>query len=194
MVTDPNAFPDPNDPTASVRQFPSRRPRPPRRTTTQVILGMLWQGGQPLLILAAIVCVLLGLLWLGHIGWMTLWTKVDDVRYGTPRTTHHFAHVGHKDDLAPSKFTFQNIDGQVLVTQVSGNNPSDARTFEGPFIWDRNAVVTGYTMRVNADEHPDLVVEANGQTVVFFNEAGTWRLMTRAERMLVQRKLQEKKQ
>src|SRR5688572_18718502 len=68
-----------------------------------------------------VVIILLSLV----IGTLNGWvgTKIDDLRYGRPRVSHHVANVGHGEQGVASEFIAINLNRRVVVLEFPGGNP-----------------------------------------------------------------------
>lgn len=161
------------------------RRRPDRLATTGSPTWLL----RLLLIAGAGLVLLVGLTWL--VDWARV--RVDDLRYGRPRTTHLTAFVGHGDgDGVPTHLIAVNLNRRITVIEIPGGDPSKVRTIPGPYLVGRDEDLTVATMRlldVNGDSHPDLLLRVKQEELVYINDRGEFRLMTRAERPLVERAL-----
>ena len=60
-------------------------------------------------------------------------TKLDDMQYGRPRTTHLDAYVGHAGEQAgaPSHFIAMNLDRRVVLIELPGGDTQNATTITG---------------------------------------------------------------
>ncbi len=97
-----------------------------------------------------------------------------DATYGMPRTCQTDAVVGHNGDSAanPSHFTFENLKGKVVITELPADDPSKAIIYTGPPIIGDNAQsvpVTGSFQDVNGDGKPDMIVQIVNQRIVYLN-------------------------
>jgi hypothetical protein len=112
--------------------------------------------------------------------------RLDDVRYGFPRTTQLSGHVGHDEAGGdPSHLIALNLRGQVSILELPGGDPAKTRAIVGPYLVgaDGAYVVPHLSLEdVNGDGQPDLLLQVREEIVVYINEHGTFRLMTPAER------------
>ncbi|HWQ15969.1 MAG TPA: hypothetical protein VNL77_24430 [Roseiflexaceae bacterium] len=112
--------------------------------------------------------------------------RMDDLRYGYPRTTQIEGFVGHTEDGgAPTHLMALNLHGQVSVLEIPGGDVSRVRSFEGPYLVgaDGRYVVPHLALRdLTGDGQDDLLLQVRDEIVVYVNEGGTFRLMTPAER------------
>ena len=132
-----------------------------------------------LLTLAALILVLPRLVRWAH-------TLRDDLQYGRPRTTTLRAFVGHHETSgSPTQLVALNLNRQVVVLEVPGGDPAQARLLHGPYLFGAQEHLTPIHLRlaqINADGAPDLVVSVKQEELIYINEHGTFRLITPAER------------
>ena len=132
---------------------------------------------------------LLGLLAIYAImGHVVTWgrERIDDVRYGTPRTFHMDAVVGLGDsESSPSHFIAMNLNRQVVVLQIPGGDASQAHTITGPYLVgageDKTPVLLSFD-DVNHDGTRDMIVNVKNEAIVFVNRDGQFQEMTPEER------------
>lgn len=166
------------------------RPRPRRPAAagdpTAPVLTRWRRLAAPTIVLVALLAVLA----LGG-DWIRL--RIDDIRYGQPRTTHLTAFVGHADgDGVPTHFIAVNMNRRITIIELPGSDPTKARVITGPYLVGKDEDLTPATMRVldaNADGHGDLLVRVKNEEVVYINDKGEFRLMTRGERPTVEKTL-----
>jgi hypothetical protein len=119
--------------------------------------------------------------------------RLDDLRYGRPRTTHLTAFVGHGDgDGVPTSLMAVNLNRRITIVEIPGGDPAKIRTIPGPYLVGRDEELTAATMRlidVTGDGHLDLLLRVKSEELVYINDRGEFRLMTRAERPMVERAL-----
>lgn len=119
-------------------------------------------------------------------GWVILnavsnwWqTTQDDWRYGRPRTFQIDQVVGHDDGASnPSHFIALNLNRRVEIIEFPGGDPTHARIFLGPTLMGDGEDLTAVTLTfkdVNRDGKPDMIVHIQDQTIVFINDADTFR-------------------
>ncbi|SRR6266849_4072451 len=92
------------------------------------------------------------------------WTGVqEDWQFGKyPRTFQIDAVVGHGDSqTSPTHFIALNLDGQIVVLEVSRNDPTKARRYDITTIQNNegNPPVRLSFQDVNADGRPDMLVQ-----------------------------------
>lgn len=112
--------------------------------------------------------------------------KLDDIRYGRPRTFHMTGYVGHgEENGTPSHFVAMNLDRQVIILEIPGGDPTQVRTIPGPYLFGAGEDLTPVTMRlgdVNGDSAADLVVRVKDEEMVYVNRDGGFELITPEER------------
>ena len=111
----------------------------------------------------------------------------DDQTYGRPRLTRLEAKVGHNETGPDSKTLFlaQNLNGQVSIIEIPGEDPSQTRVIVGPQLFgkDRDLVPIKLSVAdVNGDNLPDLIATVQEQKLIYINEKGNFRPITDAER------------
>lgn len=122
------------------------------------------------------------------------WTqiKIDDVRYGRPRTTSLNGFVGHNETSGvPSQFVAMNVNRRVIVFELPGGDPAQTRTLTGPYLFGANENLTPVRLRlalINDDQAADLVVSVKNEEIVYINENSNFRLITPEERTTHQQK------
>ncbi len=123
--------------------------------------------------LLAILVVVLGQLLIGWIGntWNTF-------QYGYPRTYQVDAVVGHHDSVAhPSHFIALNIQGQIEIIEFPGGDASHAKIYLGPHAYGSQADLVPVTLRFVDTQHnhqPDMVIQFQGEQIMFHNADGTF--------------------
>ena len=112
--------------------------------------------------------------------------RLDDVRYGFPRSTQLDALVGHdKAGGEPTHLIALNLRGQVSILELPGGDPAKTRALVGPYLVgaDGPYVVPHLALEdVSGDGQVDLLLQVREEIVVYINENATFRLMTPAER------------
>ncbi len=136
-------------------------------------------------VLAYMLLLVLGYLLLTPVlGWGQ--RRLDDLRYGFPRSTQVDGFVGHgEQDGEPTHLIGLNIHGQISVLEMPGGDANKARTIQGPYLVgaDGPYAVPMLTLQdVTGDGNVDLLVQVRNEVIVYVNENGTFRLMTPAER------------
>lgn len=113
---------------------------------------------------------------LGMLAAMLLWSAFnwvgvqwqkhqDDVNFGFPRTYQTDAVVGHNDSASsPSHFILQNINGQIVVIEYPGGDPTKAMIVVGPKIYAPDANYLTLTAAfVTIDGKVDMTITLEGQ-------------------------------
>jgi hypothetical protein len=166
------------------------RPRAPRRRAQDTV-----PSSVPSWLLRLLLALALGLMLLVALITLADWGRVrlDDLRYGRPRTTHLTAFVGHHDgEGVPTHLIALNLNRRITIIEIPGGDPARMRTIAGPYLVGKDEELTVATMRlldVNGDGHLDLLVRLKNEEVVYINEKSEFRLMTRTERPMVERAL-----
>lgn len=141
---------------------------------------------------AYIVTVVLALLAVYAVmGNIVAWgqVKIDDLRYGNPRTFHLDAVVGHNDgNGTPTHLVAMNMNRQVIILEMPGGDASKIRTLVGPYLFGANEDKTPILMRLedlNQDGSQDLIVSIKNEEIVYLNRDGEFKLMTVEERQQI---------
>jgi hypothetical protein len=117
--------------------------------------------------------------------------RLDDWRYGFPRTTSLDAFVGHGEAQAlPTHLRAVNLHGQVVVVEFPGSDAARTAVLSGPQLVGRDAVyvVPKLALRdMNDDGHVDLLLTLKGETVVYLNQDGAFQLPSPEEIATLQR-------
>jgi hypothetical protein len=142
-----------------------------------------WLAYLVTLILAMLaIYVLVG----GAIDWMQV--RIDDVRYGRPRTSHLEGYVGHGAERVdqPTRFIGLNLDRQVIILEFPGGDTSQVRSLQGPYLFgaDEDLVPVLLSLEdVDRDGFSDLLVTVRNEQLVYLNRDGSFRLPTADEQM-----------
>ncbi|MFO7168219.1 MAG: hypothetical protein DIU80_009370 [Chloroflexota bacterium] len=112
--------------------------------------------------------------------------QYDTLRYGTPRTFHTDAVVGHEDGSGtPSHFVAMNLNRQVVIYQIPGGDVSKTRVITGPYLFgageDKTPVLLEF-QDVNGDQLQDMIVNIKNEAIVFVNRDGQFQAITPEER------------
>lgn len=112
--------------------------------------------------------------------------RIDDLRYGYPRTTRVAGLVGH-DEVGgePTQLFALNLNGQVSVLELPGGDAGKVRALQGPYLVGADgpyAVPFLSLEDVTGDGQADLLLEVRNEVVVYINENGSFRLIMPAER------------
>lgn len=121
------------------------------------------------------------------IGWSR--DRLDDMRYGTPRTYHVDQVVGIDDSAGtPSHFIALNLNRQVVVIQIPGGDTSKMRTITGPYLFgageDKTPVLLHFD-DVNGDGTRDLIVDVKNEAIVYLNRDGQFEQLQPEDRAQV---------
>lgn len=146
----------------------------------QSLTGAFWLITVILAIVATYLIVDRLVTW-GHI-------RLDDLRYGRPRTTHLEGFVGHDPGGRPSHFIALNLQRQVIVLELVSGDPAQVRSFPGPYLFGANEALTPVDISlsdVDSDGLNDLLVNARNEQVIYLNRDGTFRLPTPEEQALL---------
>ena len=112
--------------------------------------------------------------------------KLDDMRYGRPRTMHLSGFVGHDDaNGTPTQLVAMNLNRRVVVFEIPGGDVSKTRTLTGPYLFGANEDLTPVKLRlayVNNDREQDLIVSAKNEEIIYINENQNFRLINDGER------------
>lgn len=112
-------------------------------------------------------------------------TRLDDLRYGRPRTTHLSGTVGHHDSQGtPTHFVALNLQRQIVVLELPGGQADQVRSFPGPYLFGAGEELTpvGLELRdMDRDTFPDLLINVRNETIIYLNKDGTFRLPTPEE-------------
>ncbi|MBP8252371.1 MAG: hypothetical protein KAX40_08385 [Herpetosiphon sp.] len=120
--------------------------------------------------------------------------KMDDMRYGRPRTVQTSAFVGHDEaNGLPSHFVAMNLERRVVIMEMPGGDAAKARTIVGPYLFGAGEDLTPVQLRfedVNADQRPDMLVSVKQEEMVYINDAASnqFRMITAEELALLQQK------
>lgn len=122
------------------------------------------------------------------VGAVVDWTQVrlDDLRYGRPRTTHVEGYVGHGGEVEgrPTRLIGLNIDRQVVVLELPGGDSTQVRSLPGPYLFGANEDLTPVLLSLrdmDGDGLDDLIVDVRNEQIVYLNREGGFRLPTPEE-------------
>jgi hypothetical protein len=135
--------------------------------------------------LAYVLLLVLGYLLLTPaIGWGQ--RRLDDLRYGFPRTTQIDGFVGHGEEGGqPTHLIALNLQRQVSILELPGGDAAQVQVLPGPYLIgaDGEQVAPQLALRdMNGDGSADLLLQVRDEIVVYMNENGSFRPMTPAER------------
>lgn len=113
--------------------------------------------------------------------------RLNDLRYGTTRTFHMDAVVGHEDgNGTPTHFIAMNLNRQVVIIEIPGGDPSKTRTLTGPYLFGAGEDQTPVQLRLddlNRDGAKDLIVSVKNEEIVYLNKGGQFQPITPEERV-----------
>jgi hypothetical protein len=111
--------------------------------------------------------------------------RIDDMRYGRPRTTQLSAVVGHEGDTGQAThFIAMNLNRQVVVLELPGGDASQVRSLPGPYLFGAGEDLTPVAMSlqdVDGDGQADLLLDVRSERIVYLNKDGSFRLPTGEE-------------
>ncbi|HMO56536.1 MAG TPA: hypothetical protein PKA05_11055 [Roseiflexaceae bacterium] len=113
--------------------------------------------------------------------------RLDDMRYGTPRTYHVEAIVGPGDNAAaPSRFIAMNLNRQVVVYQIPAGDTAQTRVITGPYLFgageDKTPVLLSFR-DLNNDGALDMIVNVKSEAIVYLNRDGQFQALSPEERL-----------
>mgnify|MGYP001060211205 CR=1 FL=1 len=147
------------------------------------------------LVSSVIVVVALAIVLYFGITSLIAWTqvKMDDLKYGRPRTSQLDAFVGHGEaNGTPSHFVAMNLNRRVTVLEFPGGDVNKPQVIVGPYLFGRAEDLTVVKLRVedvNVDGKVDLLVQVKDERLVYINDGAAFRPITAEE--LAQLNLQE---
>lgn len=143
-------------------------------------------------IVSAITILLAVLAIYAIIGHVVSWSRerIDDLRYGSTRTTQVDAVVGHSDGAGiPSHFIAMNLNRQVIILEIPGGNTSDIRTLTGPYLFGAGEDKTPISLAfedMNKDGSRDLIVSIKNESIIYLNRDGAFQPLAPEERGLIE--------
>jgi hypothetical protein len=156
--------------------------KPSASTTTPVLIGKsakaqssqrLQMVGIGIGMIGAILIVFVGQLLVGWIG-----MGLDELHYGYPRTFQMDEVVGQDDTPAHlSHFIALNLEGQLEVIEFPGGDAAHAKIYLGPHLYGPNASLVPVTLQFvdgRHDGHPDMIMQFQGEKVIFRNAQGSF--------------------
>jgi hypothetical protein len=114
--------------------------------------------------------------------------RLDDLRYGRPRTMHVEGYVGHGTEAVgrPTRLIGLNLDRQVMVMVIPGGDASQMQTITGPYLFGSGEDLTPvllYLQDMDRDGLADLIVAVRNEQIVYLNREGSFRLPTPDEQL-----------
>lgn len=123
-------------------------------------------------VLAALAVLVAYQLMTGLVFWAQL--RIDDLRYGFPRSYQTDGYVGFGETNGqPTHFIALNLRRQVMIYAIPGDDPTHVLTIKGPFLFGANEEYAPVTLRlidVNGDGYPDLVLNVDRQQIVYVDQ------------------------
>jgi hypothetical protein len=115
------------------------------------------------------------------VSWVQI--RIDDVRYGRPRTTHIEGLVGHGAESAaqPTRLIGMNINRQVVVLELPAGDPAQVRSLPGPYLFGANEDLTPVLLSLrdmDRDGLDDLIIDVRNEQIIYLNRNGSFRLPT----------------
>lgn len=119
--------------------------------------------------------------------------RVDDMRYGRPRTTHVEGYVGHGAEApgSPTRLIGLNLNRQVVVLELPAGDSTQVRSLPGPYLFGADQDLTPVLLSLrdmDGDGQADLIANVRNEQIVYLNRDGGFRLPTPEEQ---QRLVQE---
>lgn len=114
--------------------------------------------------------------------------KLDDLRYGYPRSYQIDGYIGYGESNGlPTHFVALNLHRQVIVLVIPGDAPAHVTTLKGPYLYGTDEEYAPVTLRlvdVTGDGYPDLVLNVDHQQLVWVDQPhrASFRLMSPRER------------
>jgi hypothetical protein len=112
--------------------------------------------------------------------------RLDDLRYGFPRTTQLDGFVGHGEERGrPTHLIALNLHGQISILEIPGGDTARVQILPGPYLVgeDGRYVVPHLSLAdANGDGQADMLLQVREEIIVYMNDTGMFRLMTAAER------------
>lgn len=136
----------------------------------------------------SVIIVLGGLVLYLVISTLVAWgsVRLDDLRYGRPRTTHLEGFVGHEAATGqPTHFIALNLNRQIVVLELPGGDPAQVRSLPGPYLFGANEDLTPVQLAlydIDGDGAKDLFINIRNEQLVYLNKDGTFRLPKPEER------------
>ncbi len=123
------------------------------------------------------------------VSWMQI--RIDDMRYGRPRTTHIEGLVKHGAETVaqPTRMIGMNINRQVVVLELPAGDPGHVRSLAGPYLFGANEDLTPVLLSLrdmDRDGLDDLIIDVRNEQIVYLNRDGSFRIPTPDEQQLLQ--------
>lgn len=128
------------------------------------------------------------------VGSVVRWGQVrlDDVRYGRPRTSHLEGFIGHEAAGSPTRFIGMNIERQVIILELPGGDAAQVRSLPGPYLFGADEDLTPVLLSLrdaDGDGQDDLMVNVRNEQIVYLNRDGGFRLPTPEEQQRIVQEL-----
>ncbi len=157
----------------TTQQYPPPAPKTRRNVHWLLPLG-----------LGMIVAITLWALGSAALAWGT--ARLDDLRYGYPRTFQTDAAVGHNNDSPahPSHFIAVNLHGQIIVVEFMAGDPGKSISYLGPDLVDTGSDLIPVSLEfrdVTRDGKPDMLIHVRDKVFVFVNDGTKFRQATSSD-------------
>lgn len=128
------------------------------------------------------------------VGSVVRWGQVrlDDVRYGRPRTSHIEGFVGHETGGSATRLIGMNIDRQVVILELPGGDATQVRSLPGPYLFGADEDLTPVLLSLydaDGDGQDDLLINVRNEQIVYLNRDGGFRLPTPEEQQRIVQEL-----
>ncbi|NTW02794.1 MAG: hypothetical protein HGA19_16190 [Oscillochloris sp.] len=109
--------------------------------------------------------------------------RIDDIRYGRPRTMQIAGQVGHGTETTaqPTRLIGMNLNRQVVVLELPAGDPAQIRSLPGPYLFGADEDLTPVLLSLrdmDRDGLDDLVIDVRNEQIVYLNRDGAFRLPT----------------
>lgn len=116
--------------------------------------------------------------------------RIDDMRYGRPRTTHLEGFVGHSAEQSgsPTRFVGLNLERQIVVLELPGGDANQVRTLPGPYLFGAREHLTPVLLAlgdVDGDGRADLIATIRNEQIIYLNRDEGFRLPTADEQQRI---------
>jgi hypothetical protein len=116
--------------------------------------------------------------------------RLDDMRYGRPRTTHLEGFVGHPAEQSgrPTRFMALNLERQIVVLELPGGDANQARSLPGPYLFGAREHLTPVLLSladVDGDGRADLIATIRNEQIIYLNRDESFRLPTPEEQQRI---------
>jgi hypothetical protein len=145
-------------------------------------------GGRQLIYLVTGILALLAVYVLMSHVFVWANVKLDDMRYGRPRTFHLTSQVDSVQGDMMTHFIAMNLNRQVMVLEIPGDDLSQMRTLSGPYLFGAGEDLTPVTLHmedVNSDGANDLILQVKDEAVIYLYRGDGFSLVTPEERQQI---------